>query len=255
MKFERESWRKLYVAESAEHRLLPIFVRGLRDYLLRLAGEDGTILSSTDQPKKDLRKLLGAEGREQALVNSGFDDLVRIGYLSFDGGRLWITRFEDAQAARSQGAIRQARFKENKRQRLSSPETLPDALPVTLPSDAPVALQIDETRRDETTTTGSGNGPEIPCPANLALTKAQVATLETSMVPAWGIDAITKQFVAKYQADPADCRTIVVWRKCLAMAVSSNWNNPSRRPKPADIADGKVAFELPKGVKFGAEGL
>lgn len=251
MRFERESWRKLYVAESAEHRLLSVFARGLRDYLLRLAKDDGTILSSSQQPKRDLQKLLGAAKREHALIDSAFDELVAVGYLSVNGGRLWVTRFEEAQQARSLGAARQAKYKEQKRQREASAVTQA----VTSPGDGSVTSQIDETRRDETTTTGSGDGREIPCPADLALTGSQAATLETSMIPAWGIQVITRQFVAKYQADPGDRRSLVVWRKCLAMAVSSNWNDPSRRPKPADPASGKPVFELPKGVKFGAEGL
>ena len=36
MRFERESWRKLYVNESIQHRLMPVLSRGLRDYITRL---------------------------------------------------------------------------------------------------------------------------------------------------------------------------------------------------------------------------
>lgn len=156
MKFERESWRKLYIAESAEHRLLSVFTRGLRDYLLRLASDDGTLLSATKNPKKDLVRLLNAQPKEKAQIENGYDDLMRIRYLSLDGERLWIRRFEDAQSARSPGAVRQARFKENERQRKASANTSPPTLPGDVTGngqgDAGETLQIDETRRDETRT-------------------------------------------------------------------------------------------------------
>ncbi len=250
MRFDRESWRKLYVAESAEHRLLPALTRGLRDYLLRLASDDGTILSSTKDPKGDLVRLLNAARAERGTICKAYEDLIRIGYLSYENERLWVTKFRDAQTARTPGAKRQAEFKE--RHRKPSSVTSPDALPVTLPGDAPQTLQIDETRRDETTTTGGGNG-QGPCPADLKLTDGQRKTLESSMIPGWAIDEITSAFVAKYQADQADRRTLVVWRKCLSTAVSSTWNDPNKRPRKPEA--GESGMQLPKGVKFGAAGL
>jgi hypothetical protein len=164
LKFERESWRKLYIAESAEHRLLSVVARGLRDYLLRLATEDGTILSATEKPCDDLLRLMRAESAEKRLLRQAYEDLIRIGYLSFSGGRLWITRFVDAQAARSPGAQRQADYKQRQRERIetlqghaspddapgTSPESSPNASPVTSPGDAQVTSHLDETRRDET---------------------------------------------------------------------------------------------------------
>jgi len=173
VKFERESWRKLYIAESGEHRLMSIFARGLRDYLLRLAGEDGTILAKTKSPKSDLQILLGARSSaEKTMVNNAFDELVGVGYLSINGDRLWITRFKEAQEARSPGAVRQAKYKakrdtiesqatvlveaSNTENVVTHSESSPVASSVTLvrpsPGDASVTSQIDETRRDETRT-------------------------------------------------------------------------------------------------------
>lgn len=162
MKFEREPWRKLYVAESAEHRLLSVFARGMRDYLLRLAGEDGTILAKTADPKSDLARLLGAEKPERALIAKAFEDLCRVGYLSYENDRLWITKFFDAQLARSPGAIRQARYKERHQLEESREEvTLPTTSPTTSPEtsarasaltsarDATLTSQIEEKRREE----------------------------------------------------------------------------------------------------------
>jgi hypothetical protein len=158
MRFDRESWRKLYIVESAEHRLLPMFTRGMRDYLLRLASDDGTILRNSSTPKADLQRLLNVEKQEKPLVDRGFDQLVAIGYLSVNRGRVWITRFAEAQEARSPGAKRQATYKANleakKRLSESSPPPSPASVTTNVTGDAqgdaPVTSQIDETRRDET---------------------------------------------------------------------------------------------------------
>jgi hypothetical protein len=248
VKFERESWRKLYVAESAEHRLLSVFARGLRDYLLRLAGEDGTILAKTKAPKMDVARLLGVHPGEKKLFEAGFDSLLGVGYLSHEAERLWITKFIDAQTARSPGAKRQAEFKARHRSQSPSepPVTLPEALPVTSAGDAEETLQIDETRRDETTTpkppavaAAAVSDGKIPCPGDLVLTPEQRATLECggNIVPGWAIDVITQRFVSKAVADPDDRRTLIHWRKCLAIAVSGDWNGPNRpkRPTPEQV--------------------
>lgn len=72
---------------------------------------------------------------------------------------------------------------------------------------------------------------QIPCPSNLKLTSDQRGVLETSLVPGWAIDEITKAAVASYAADQTDKRPLVAWRKCLAKAIAGSWNDPRRRPK------------------------
>lgn len=160
MRFDRESWRKLYVVESAQHRLLPILTRGIRDYLLRLASDDGTLLPETDDPKRDLVKLLNADPSEKKAIGAAYDQLIKIGYLSLESRRLWITKFAEAQAARSPGAKRQADYKSRQRERVETLQGLgtgnvsgDSQASVTgdAQSDATVTSQIDETRRDETT--------------------------------------------------------------------------------------------------------
>jgi hypothetical protein len=178
MKFERESWRKLYVVESAQHRLLPVFTRGLRDYLLRLASDDGTLLVETENAERDLLRLLNAEPAERKAITAAYAQLLKIGYLTFESKRLWITKFAEAQAARSPGAARQAEYKRRERAKTgdggasppaspatspsSSPDASPQASPQASPGDAPVTSQRDETRRDETT------NPQPPAAAALA---------------------------------------------------------------------------------------
>jgi hypothetical protein len=162
MKFERESWRKLYVAESLEHRIKSVFTRGIRDYLLRHADDDGTIIKKADDPIAALAKVLGVEQSERKLFKSCIDDLVELRYLSVDNGRLWITRFTEGQQARSPGAKRTATWKakrEAERQRGSVTPTVSGdahgdaAGDVTGDATGDVTGDVtnrrDETRRDE----------------------------------------------------------------------------------------------------------
>ncbi len=111
MRFDQGSWRKLYVGESVTHRMLPLFSRGLRDYLLRHAEEDGTILHESDDHAADLARILLATNTERKQLASALDDLLRIGYLATNGKRLWIAKFVEAQATRTPGAKRQAEWR------------------------------------------------------------------------------------------------------------------------------------------------
>ena len=78
----------------------------------------------------------------------------------------------------------------------------------------------------------ASNAGKVPCPpAPEVLTPEQRATLETSGIPGWAIEAIAADFAARYAADPDDRRTLVAWRKCASRAVSGDWNNPNRRPR------------------------
>jgi hypothetical protein len=153
VRFDRESWRKLYVAESLEHRLLPVFSRGLRDYLLRFAEQDGTLFRSR-KPVDDLCKALNAEPKERKLVADAVNDLLRIGYLSQDGERLWITKFVEAQTASTPGAKRQAAYNDRKKAKAESTATTDATSDVTdrVTTDVinDVTLTSHPTRPDET---------------------------------------------------------------------------------------------------------
>lgn len=159
MRFDRESWRKLYVAESAEHAFMPLAVRGVRDYLLRFAAEDGTLLPDTKDVVPDLAFLIRAKPAELDLVALIVSELQRVGYLKLTRGRLWMPRYEDAQAARSPGAKRQAAYKARKAgggddgSGGASPTPSPQASPGDVSGDASGDVTNEETRRDETRTT------------------------------------------------------------------------------------------------------
>lgn len=104
--------------------------------------------------------------------------------------------------------------------------------------------------------TATSGSERQPCPRDLMLEPDQRATLETYPIPGWGIDAITVTYVAKYVGNKREMRTIDEWRRGLVTAITATWNDANKRPKKPEAAnDGRPAMELPKGVKFGTEGL
>lgn len=121
--------------------------------------------------------------------------------------------------------------------------------PVTPPPSRPVPV-TDQVAAEDLTRGARSEPPDrsqqpgkVTCPPDLDLTAEQVGTLETGGIPLWAITAITLTFRAKAVGDPDDMRTLVAWRKSLAMAVAGDWNNASRRPKKPE-ANGDDATEL-----------
>jgi hypothetical protein len=203
MKFERESYRKLYVRESADDRMKPVFQRGLRDYLLRQAKDDGTLLQSTRKPVDDLGRALAIHQSERKAFKEYVDDMIESGYLTYEGHRLWITRFEEAQESRSKGAARQEKYLANKKAREAAEKVSGDAKDdVTndessdVTGDAKDDVTInrrDETRRDDPKAPEGGDGRSaeppgpndpIPCPLDLSLAPEQRKTHETAQATA-----------------------------------------------------------------------
>ncbi|HKO48998.1 MAG TPA: hypothetical protein VJV79_14805 [Polyangiaceae bacterium] len=64
----KERWRKLYLREALEQRLWSVMARGLRDYLIRVAEDDGALIRDSDEPVEALLHALGAHAEEAGLV-------------------------------------------------------------------------------------------------------------------------------------------------------------------------------------------
>jgi hypothetical protein len=204
MRFDRESYRKLYVTESAEHRLMSLFARGLRDHLLRYAMEDGTLLPNTINPADDLCRVLGAAGSERRLVAQAVEELRRVGYLTLERSRLSITHYVEAQESRTPGALRQQRYRDSHR------NVTPG---VTRDADSNVTRDVTSNRRDETRRdiadesagardgVGSSDSPNEPepkltvCPLNLAEVAEKTG--------------IVRDFAERYRVDPKQLHPIV----------------------------------------------
>lgn len=91
---------------------------------------------------------------------------------------------------------------------------------------------------------------KVPCPADLSLNHSQIEQLKMQIgLEPWAADELTARFVSKALADPTDCRTLVAWRKSLAVAVAGDWRDPRKKPtKPngptaAEIAEAQARRE------------
>jgi hypothetical protein len=236
VRFDRESYRKLYVRESAEDRMRPLFFRGLRDYLLRQAKDDGTLLANTKDPAADLGKALVAHPSERKLLKEYVTDLLASGYLSHESGRLWITRFQEAQEARSKGAIRQERYRNNKRVTSDGEDDATGDGPVTSPVTSPLA---DETRREITDETPlPPRLALVSCPKNLwdLLPEDAKSTLETAFIPRWAQEQICKGFAARTASKRGNERSVEAWCSTVIRVIQAEFQDPNRRPKRIDPA-------------------
>ena len=121
----KEPWRRLYVNESIDDQAQPLLARGLRDYLLRKARQDNGVLvrnvATEDIAITSVVRVSGAHEFEFETCVTYMKLWITDGYLVFKkarGGRLVlkIANFVEAQTARSQGAIRQSRLEQRKRE-------------------------------------------------------------------------------------------------------------------------------------------
>jgi hypothetical protein len=171
--FRREPWRKLYVRENLDHAGWPLLARGLRDYLIRMARDDGTLLAITADPGKDLASAVGACGPEIDETFHAVSLMLRDGYLVHDkAGRLSITRFEEAQA-RSTSTNRVRKHRES----LKS-ETFPKRV---TKQQGETETKRNETKRNETKRKRA-KGPMPPDwkPSGLAWKRAAKANLDVA---------------------------------------------------------------------------
>jgi len=142
MQFSRENWRKLYVRENLDHKAWPVLWRGIRDYLIRVARDDGTLLAATTDPGADMARALGSHADESASVAAAVGAMIQDGFLSHKRSRLFISRFEEAQE-RATSTKRVRAHRERKLTELCETETF----------QASVTKREDETEttRNETT--------------------------------------------------------------------------------------------------------
>lgn len=71
----------------------------------------------------------------------------------------------------------------------------------------------------------------IACPSPVDILDAkQRSTLVTGLIPEWAIDALLLKFCAKY-ADGSKLMAREQWSRAAVTAVTSDWNDPNKRPK------------------------
>ncbi len=110
--FERERWRKLFIRENAQQRAIwPLMQRGIRDYCVRLADDDGTlaIVLRCGDPVEAVLSVLGAHPAEQEHARAAVAGLLEDGFLLAEDGRVSVARLAEAQGEGSEpGAFERA---------------------------------------------------------------------------------------------------------------------------------------------------
>ena len=95
--WSKERWRKLYLREALDQRLWSVMARGLRDYLIRLAEDDGALIRDADDPLEALLLALGAHADEADLVRGAIVLLRRDGFLSGGPRSMFVRNLPAAQ--------------------------------------------------------------------------------------------------------------------------------------------------------------
>jgi hypothetical protein len=97
--WSKERWRKLYLRESAEQRGdWPLMARGIRDYLIRVAEDDGRIVSSGGLLRAV--KVLGAHVDEAGQALVALELLLADGFLRLEAdGGVFVENLPEAQSS------------------------------------------------------------------------------------------------------------------------------------------------------------
>lgn len=117
MRWEVETWRKLYVSRSAEWLMLDLSARGLGTELLKYCDDDGRIpLRKGEAPAVAIALLLCARPHEHVRVTSDVTALLDVRYLELGDGWIRIRNFAEAQHRRTGSAERMARMRQRRRE-------------------------------------------------------------------------------------------------------------------------------------------
>lgn len=194
MRFELESWRKLYRHEPLEQRAWPLLMRGIRDYLIRFPEELNGVLLAIDPDAEDLEErvvealtnVLAPHPYEREDTIAAVRGLLRDRYVDIDvtGGRAYIRNYERAQ--RSSAAIRKQKQRSKGRETAPKGTGDPEGHSPGQPGGQKVGQRRDrkrdirpppshtlpplpdETRPDETRARARDDGDgETICPMNL----------------------------------------------------------------------------------------
>jgi hypothetical protein len=96
--WSKERWRKLYLREALEQRVWSVMTRGLRDYLIRVAEDDGALIRDSDDPVAALVAALGAHAEEAPLVRAAIELLLGDGFLTGSARSIFVDRLPEAQS-------------------------------------------------------------------------------------------------------------------------------------------------------------
>lgn len=225
MKYGNEPWYKLFLRESTEDKLLPALNRSLRDHLLRLAKsrEDGTVLRKTENPGADIARAIGAHAEEVTLIEGYVKSMLDDGYLSHKKGRLFITKFTEAQNAKSDGARRQDKWRKggSGAQSGDEPETVDAVTEVTGGDVSVVSRETSLERRGEKKREETRRGDEIRAGARDPRAGWLARSVEKPRIPGAAPEP---------RHDPLDEK--ISFRQWAASQQMLDWAKEKRLPDP-----------------------
>jgi hypothetical protein len=96
--WSKERWRKLYLREALEQRVWSVMTRGLRDYVIRVAEDDGALIRDAADPVAALVAALGAHAEEAGLVRGAIELLLADGFLTGSARSIFVDRLPEAQS-------------------------------------------------------------------------------------------------------------------------------------------------------------
>lgn len=155
MNWHNEPWRKLYTRITGDWTQLSVMARGMSCELLKYAKDDGGVCKTRGKdPDMAIALVLGTQPAELDAVTEASRALREDGYLALRGDTIYIRNFGEAQLRRTPAAVRQRRYRENKKISLLNDDDVTRDITrdrgVTLRADN--ALLGSETRRFETNT-------------------------------------------------------------------------------------------------------
>jgi hypothetical protein len=108
MRWDRESWVKLYRREQGSFALLSLYARSLAAELLKFVDDDGRLFVGKREPWEAIAKVAGATAGDRRMLRKNVADLLEDGYLALDGDHLVIRNM-----AKAQGRGRESSAKRN----------------------------------------------------------------------------------------------------------------------------------------------
>lgn len=160
MRWQIETWRKLYTAKPASWLALPVSARGLGRELLTYCDDRGRIPIGDEPPGPAVSRLLSAHRGEQKRIDSDVAALLKDGYLLHEGDALVIRNFVQAQE-RSSSAERQQRYRD--RQRGGAGKPSPDRNELRNAGTSPVTSHVAQ--RSDGSRDRSRSEPPYPPPS------------------------------------------------------------------------------------------
>lgn len=237
MKWEFETWRKLYTRITPAWAALPALARGIGTELLKYCDDDGRIpLGNGETPGETIVRVIAAQRAEQKHVTGFVNLLIHDGFLVVENDAVVIRNLKTAQEKLS-GAAKSARYRARVAS-LQSDAAGDDASPKPSPhSDAfrhPSEIR-SEIRSDLPQTPASGGfRPSAPDGEVATVPRRRAGTNPRAVAQQERIaDVLAKQAVEATRGSP-DAAAAVHGARAVAKILGLNLNGAHPPPLPEE---------------------